>query len=779
MSIGAWMPLGPAPIDYGQTENVAPKSPTGAYLNEVVGAVQAVVAHPTNPDVLYIGTVNGGIWRTTNATAASPTWTPLTDNAKSLSIGALALDSNDPNGMTLVAGEGRSSASSRTGGTLDGLLYSDDGGATWTPLDGGGTLVGKDCSGITLNGKTIVVSVNNAQTGSYANVGIFRSTDGGKTFSQISNGNGTLHGLPEGITYDLVADPVNPNILYTAVVGADNFGGANGIYKSTNTGSTWTKVSSLALDGYLYSSGTTVTHNVQISVGRSNQVYVGIVNQDSANAGEDKLAAVFRSGNGGGSWTMMDLPKTVNAGVTHGIELDQDPFPAGDPLATLPSGQGSIGFSIVADPNNVNLVYVGGGTQPVVGPTSQIGVTNACGRLFRGDASKITGSQWVHLTDSKTMGPAGGGTASSSSPHADSREMIFDASGRLIEVNDGGVYYRSSPQNNSGDWFSLNGNLAVSEVQNVAYDSISNVALASTQNVGVSEETAAGGTTWNEVSQGYGGDMAVDDVSLASQNESYRYTSTEYLQNFERRTVDANNNVIATTKPKLVVNGTGGNTFGKVDGGQLVTPVALNVVNPSRMIIGGSTSLFESYDGGATLTDLNALGNATAVVYGGYREATPYADVIWAISNSGVYLRINTANPIAQTNYPGGTPRDIAVDSADWEQAYVIDDTRVWYTANAGQTWTNITGNYSAAAGLRTIEFIASGQTGAILVGGTRAFMGRGPTIWATGTSTAPRCRTFRSTISTTMLRTTCWWWEPSAAASGSFRISAPRSSPV
>ena len=111
----------------------------------------------------------------------------------------------------------------------------------------------------------------------------------------------------------MAADPVNPNILYTAVVGADNFGGANGIYKSTNTGATWTKVSSLALDGYLNSSGNSVTHNVQMSVGRSNQVYVGIVNQDSANAGEDQLAAVFRSGNGGDSWTMMDLPKTVDA----------------------------------------------------------------------------------------------------------------------------------------------------------------------------------------------------------------------------------------------------------------------------------------------------------------------------------------------------------------------------------------------------------------------------------------------------------------------------------
>ena len=127
------------------------------------------------------------------------------------------------------------------------------------------------------------------------------------------------------------------------------------------------------------------------------------------------------------------------------------------------------------------------------------------------------------------MGPAGGGTATFVVPHADSRDMTFDASGRLIEVDDGGVYYRSSPQNNSGDWFSLNGNLRSAKFRTSPTTRSRTWRWRSTQNVGVSEETAAGGTTWNEVSQGYGGDMAVDDVSLASQNESYRYTSSRVL----------------------------------------------------------------------------------------------------------------------------------------------------------------------------------------------------------------------------------------------------------
>src|ERR1041384_209928 len=55
----------------------------------LAGAINAVVPHPTNPDILWIGAVNGGVWKTTTATHASPHWVPLTDHEASLSIGAL------------------------------------------------------------------------------------------------------------------------------------------------------------------------------------------------------------------------------------------------------------------------------------------------------------------------------------------------------------------------------------------------------------------------------------------------------------------------------------------------------------------------------------------------------------------------------------------------------------------------------------------------------------------------------------------------------------------
>src|SRR5262249_6791113 len=84
------------------------------------GAVHAVAPHPTDRDTLYIGSANGGVWKTTNATAASPTWTPLTDDQASRSIGALEFDRTDGAHDTLVAGIGRFSSFQRRGGPLTG-----------------------------------------------------------------------------------------------------------------------------------------------------------------------------------------------------------------------------------------------------------------------------------------------------------------------------------------------------------------------------------------------------------------------------------------------------------------------------------------------------------------------------------------------------------------------------------------------------------------------------------------------------------------------------------
>jgi hypothetical protein len=164
-----WTPQGPRPNTRGQLEGLGD--------GEVVGAIKAVAAHPTNPDIVYVGAVNGGVWRSGNARNTRPTWEQLTDAQRSLSIGALEFDPTDSTHQTLVAGTGRFSSLRRIGGALIGVLRTTDGGVTWATLDGGGQISGVHVYDVAPRGQTIVIATNPA--------GVFRTTDAGGTWAQV------------------------------------------------------------------------------------------------------------------------------------------------------------------------------------------------------------------------------------------------------------------------------------------------------------------------------------------------------------------------------------------------------------------------------------------------------------------------------------------------------------------------------------------------------------------------------------------------------------------
>jgi len=121
-----WIEQGPGPILNGGFTEGIPGQPEA-------GAVQALAVDPSNANIVYAGTVNGGVWKTTNATAANPTWISITDQQlPALSISSLAISPVDPN--TLFAGTGSISSLSFDGSTGFGVARSTDGGATWNVL---------------------------------------------------------------------------------------------------------------------------------------------------------------------------------------------------------------------------------------------------------------------------------------------------------------------------------------------------------------------------------------------------------------------------------------------------------------------------------------------------------------------------------------------------------------------------------------------------------------------------------------------------------------------
>jgi hypothetical protein len=705
---GKWKAQGPGPNTEGQVEGIED--------GEVVGAIHTVAVHPTNAKKMFVGAVNGGIWKTNNATSKKVNWERLTDDQLSNSIGALEYDPTDPSRKTLVAGIGRFSSFSSTGGARIGLLRTTDEGKHWTVIDGGGVLIEKNISGVAARGNTLVVSVNTPNF--FSAIGIWRSTDGGATFTQVGSGNGAATGLPGGITNDLVGDPNLPNRLFTGVVFADNLGGLNGVYRSNDTGASWTKVSSPAMDALIISG---ITNNLEFAVGRHNNVYAAIVNSG-------RLAGLFRSGDGGGTWTALDLPAT-NEGAPSGIH---------------PGRQGFIHMSIAADPTNPNIVYVGGDRQPLFnepigGPTSfpnSIGANDFSGRIFRVDASKPPGSQAVHLTHSSSLGAAGGGTASISAPHADSREMAVDADGNLIETDDGGIYKRTNPKSNTGDWFSLNGDIQTTEMHDVSYDTFSDIVFGGDQDTGTPIQDRTNKVVHSSNLTADGGDVAVD--VLTSPSFSTRFSSFQNLGAFNRTFWDEDNVFLGFDFPALLVVGGGPNPAR-----QFITPVVVNEADGNRIVIGASNGIYESFDQGDTITRVPPGTGVTGtgvdpLAYG----AADNPNALYVGLTDRVFIRpAAPPAPLVQSlTFPGTgtglTVTDIAIDPDDGDTAFVSNTTSVYRTTDGGATWTNVTGNLQTLvpSTVRSLAFGATSRGDAIVVGSQNgvyfASDATGYTVW-------------------------------------------------
>lgn len=766
-----WVVQGPGPILHGQTEGLT------ASQNAVIGAGRVVLAHPTNANVMYVGSVNGGIWKTSNATAASPTWTPLTDQLGSLSIGAMVFDPTDATHNTLVAGFGRySSLGPMEGGPLLGLIRSTNGGASWSLIDGAGKLSGKSISGIVARGNTLLVSVDDPINSWFglpintANTGIFRSTDGGATFTQMSVSTGATTGLPAGYSFGIAGDPSNPARIFTGIVGASG-GGANGLYRSDNYGATWTKVSNAVMDLLINNAG---ANNIKIAVGTNNNVYVAI-------AVNGQLAGLFRNGNGGnpGWWIQLDTPVTNEGGTNYGLQP-----------RSKAGAQGTIHFSMVADPVNHNIVYLGGDRQPGQGDPgasfpNSLGAKDYSGRLFRVDASQPSGSQVAAITHSMAS-PNSTGTPNSSlqgtAPHADSRDLTFDALGNLIQVDDGGIYKRTLPRAATGVWSSIIGNLGITESHSIAYDSINDTIIAGNQDTGSIFQQSTLGTTWDSFPslyglQGYqtgdGGVVAVDDLS--SPTQSVRYVSFYGLGGLQRSTWNASNVIQGTpTAVALTVMGTGGTQLGW-SFGDFTLPfypkIVLNALDPRLMVI-GSQSLYESFDQGDNLVCLGGVVNSggvwgpvvtlsntvTAMAYGGISGGTLNYNVLYAgLANGEVRVRTlgnglptPTTQPLSARNLNSPYIRDIVLDPSDYRHAIVVDDDQVFETTNAGASWTDITGanlrgyfNFAKGGTLRAGAFVPlTGSAYAIVVAGTGgawATKSTSPGVWfPVGDSTMP-----------------------------------------
>ena len=193
---------------------------------------------PSQPNVFYIGVVNGGVWKSTDY---GRTWDPIFDQQGTGSVGAIAVAPSDPNIVYVGSGEGLQRPDLSTG---DGIYKSTDAGKTWTHL---GLRDGQQIPQIIIDPRDpnrLFVAVLGHPYGPNAERGIFRSVDGGRTFDKVLYRDENVGGI------DVAFDPQNATTVYAVLWESRQApwengvfsGPGSGMFKSTDGGTTWRQV---------------------------------------------------------------------------------------------------------------------------------------------------------------------------------------------------------------------------------------------------------------------------------------------------------------------------------------------------------------------------------------------------------------------------------------------------------------------------------------------------------------------------------------------------------
>ena len=266
------------PFDRLTFRNIGPTGPSGR--------VDDLAVLERDPNVFYIAAATGGLWKTENG---GTTLTPVFDSASAVSIGAVTIPTDDPNLVWVGTGENNNRQSSSWG---DGVHKSTDGGKSWRNM---GLRESRQVARIVIDPvdhDVVFVAALGDLWRAGGDRGIYKTSDGGLTWTRV------LDVGPEAGGTDLVMDPQNNKVLYAATYqrrrasfGFNGGGPNSGLWKSTDAGRTWARLTTGLPDGAM--------GRIGLDVFRANPNIV------YARVEHEKQGGVYRSDDAGQSWRKM------------------------------------------------------------------------------------------------------------------------------------------------------------------------------------------------------------------------------------------------------------------------------------------------------------------------------------------------------------------------------------------------------------------------------------------------------------------------------------------
>lgn len=627
-----------------------------------MGRINCISFHPTDSNTYYVGTSQGGAWKTTDN---GNSWISLTDDIPVLRISDIAIHPTQPDTMFLATGDIDHIVMSLVapGGTYEygmGVLRSYDGGLTW---DSTGLVFHADSGQASLLRKVVIHpdSAGHLLTGGTA--GMWKSTDNGDTWYQTTTGHYT----------DIEVNPENPNQIFIAriFIPGVSFSKA-AIYRSDDFGENWTELpSGIPGNSYVYRT------EIAIAPSDTNTIYAISC---ATNGG---FHSFYRSQDNGDSWTQVasntgsnEIPNVLGWADGGYFGFSFPGVPPDD------SGQGTYDLTLVVHPKNKDLIYSGG-----------VNMWASTNGGLGGDSLSTWNvvSFWL-----KYFGR---------SIHADQHFSAFHPlTGKFFQAGDGGIYMTDT--------------LVIGDLDNVlpCINFVTFEIIPGCYTLGTQWQDISAGIHANEYYR-IGLCRSKDDMVIGGtqDNGTFLFNDGTWIQTFGGDGMEAfihpeNPDTMWATNYNGALSRSydGGLTYTSsletpiTDAGESGDWVTPYVMHPwfSNEIFTGFNNVWKSTDGGDNWSKISSIGNSgtlTSLAISPTDPAYIYtsrSDNIFKTSDAGQnWSSIKSTLPMSEAYLTY-----IAIDNYNPESIYVsfsgfIDAKKIYHSNNGGTSWDNISEN--------------------------------------------------------------------------------------